>query len=157
MTKKLISVVNKSTALASKPAFHLVYLVFYFFPWLFQAPSNGDIIAIVLAIALFLPIYFHASDRHSLKCLPHIIAFTLIGFIVSPFFGSHGVFHVYACAQSGFIRPVKSAWVTAVVVSLIYAVFSLVTKQAWWDLWFPLFMGLLVLVGTIRPTNGRAG
>jgi len=74
---------------------------------------------------------------------------SLIGFVVSPFFGAHGVFHIYAMAQSGLLRPAKTAWVVAVTTSAIFSLFSWLTQQPWWDHAFPLFMGFVTIVGTI--------
>ncbi len=144
---------KKYRTLGSKPVFHLIYLVFYFFPWLLKAPETTDIVAIVVAIAIFLPVYFHSTQKPNTHSLPHIAGITLIGFAVSPFFGSHGVFHVYACAQAGFIRPERTAWVTTLIVASVFAAFSLLTQQAWWDSLFPLFLGFLVAAGTITTAD----
>jgi len=135
--------------IGDRPAFYLVYLAFYFFPWLFKAPSGNDIIAAVVSIAVFLPIYFNGYKQTGLKLIPHVAAMSLIGFAVSPFFGAHGVFHIYAMVQSGLLRPAKTAWVVAVTTSAIFSLFSWLTQQPWWDHAFPLFMGFVTIVGTI--------
>ncbi|MFT6407756.1 MAG: two-component system sensor histidine kinase DesK [Arenicella sp.] len=135
--------------IGERPGFYLVYLLFYFFPWLFVTPSNNDIIAAVVAISLFLPIYFHGHKQVGLKAVPHIAAMSAIGFAVSPFFGAHGVFHIYAMVQAGFIRPPRLAWITALITTVIFSIFSWFTQQSWWDYSFPVFMGIITAIATI--------
>lgn len=144
---------TKDVPIGERPEFFLAYLVFYFFPWLFKSPTTNDVAAAVLAIALFVPIYFHANKQTGTQSIPHIAAISLIGFAVSPFFGSHGVFHIYAMVQTGFIRPERSAWITVLAVSFIYCVFGLLTQQSWWDIIVPLFMGLMITVATISAAG----
>jgi two-component system sensor histidine kinase DesK len=140
---------NAVESIGSRPVFYLVYLAFYFVPWLFQAPSGRDVFAALIAIAIFIPVYFHGAKQKGVKSWPHIIAMSVIGFVVSPFFGSHGVFHIYASVQAGFIRPERFAWSAIVILMGVFCTFSLLTNQQWWDIAFPIFMGLIVSVGTI--------
>ncbi|MBL4672789.1 MAG: sensor histidine kinase [Arenicella sp.] len=140
--------------IGERPEFYLVYLLFYFFPWLFQTPSSGDIIAAVVAISVFLPIYFHGHKQTGLKSVPHVVAISAIGFALSPFFGAHGVFHIYAMVQAGFIRPERVAWIIALVTTVVFSLFSWLTQQTWWDYSFPIFIGIITVIGTIS-TAGR--
>ena len=142
-----------TTPIGERPEFFLAYLVFYFFPWLFQTPTINDVVAASVAISLFIPIYFHGHKQTGINGLPHIAAISLIGFAVSPFFGSHGVFHIYAMVQTGFIRPERKAWITVAALSIIYCIFALLTKQSWWDIIFPVFMGLMITVATISAAG----
>lgn len=139
--------------IGQRPEFYLVYLAFYFFPWIFKTPSSNDIIAAVIAVAVFLPIYFHGGKQVGLKSVPHVVAMSLIGFAISPFFGAHGVFHIYAMVQAGFVRPERSAWVVAIVTTVIFMIFCLLTSAAWWDLGFPVFMGIITAVATISTAG----
>jgi len=139
--------------IGQRPEFYLVYLVFYFFPWLFKSPNSDDIIAAVIAIAVFLPIYFHGHKQAGLKSIPHVILISLIGFAVSPFFGSHGVFHIYAMVQAGFVRPERSAWVVAIATSIVFSLFSTLTQQVWWDYSFALFMGIIIAIAAISTAG----
>ena len=140
--------------LGERPEFYLVYLAFYFLPWLFKAPSSQDMLAGLIAVGIFIPIYFHGFRQTGGKRLPHAIAISLIGFAVSPFSGSHGVFHVYAVVQTGFIRPERIAWISALSLTIVYGLFAWLTGQNWWDLGFPVIFGLITLTGIIS-TAGR--
>ena len=141
------------TPIGERPEFYLVYLAFYFFPWLFQTPAIKDVLAAIIAIVIFIPIYFHGFKQTDANALRHVVAVSLIGFATSPFLGSHGVFHIYAVVQAGFIRPERTAWITAIVLTLVYSMFSILTNQTWWDLSFPVFMGLITLVGVISSAG----
>lgn len=140
--------------IGERPEFYLVYLLFYFFPWLFQAPSSVDIIASIVAISVFIPIYFHGHNQAGLKSVPHVVAISAIGFALAPFFGAHGVFHIYAMVQAGFIRPERAAWVVALTTTVIFSLFSWLTEQTWWDYSFPIFIGIITMIGTVS-TAGR--
>lgn len=144
---------NQIEPIGARAEFYLVYLAFYFFPWLFQTPSGKDVLAAVVAIAIFIPIYFHGAKQRGLNSWPHIIAMSLIGFLVSPFFGAHGVFHIYASVQAGFLRPERSAWIAIILLVVVFGLFSLLTGQAWWDFAFPIFVGIVTAVGTISTAS----
>jgi len=152
-TPKPTSSNESQTPIGERPEFYLAYLAFYFFPWLFKAPTMHDVIAACVAIAVFIPIYFHGFKQTGIKSLPHVAAMSLVGFAVSPFFGSHGVFHIYAMVQAGYLRPERTAWITVIVLSIIYSIFALLTQQDWWDFFFPLFMGLMVTIATISAAG----
>jgi len=139
--------------IGERPEFYLVYLLFYFFPWLFQTPSSGDIIASVVAISVFIPIYFHGHKQAGLKSVPHVIAISAIGFALSPFFGAHGVFHIYAMVQAGFIRPERAAWIVALITTVVFSLFSWLTHQTWWDYSFPIFIGIITMIGTVSTAE----
>jgi len=143
------------TPLGEKPQFYLIYLLFYFFPWIFKTPSANDILAAVMAIALFVPIYLHGASQAGALRLVNISAILLISFAVSPFFGSHGVFLIYAMALAGFLENERHAWITLVALVLSYGLFSWLTHQEWWDWGFPIFIGTMTAIGSIA-TSRRA-
>mgnify|MGYP001794074464 CR=1 FL=1 len=136
--------------------FHLVYLGFYFPEWLWRTPSIVDVTAAVIAIGIFVPIFLHAFAQTSARFAPHIIAFELIAFVASPFSGLHGVFHVYACVQAGFLRPRRSALTTIAILTVVYIVFSLLFTPTLQDLVnaaFPVLFGVIVGVATISTAE----
>lgn len=140
-------------SLGNKPAFYLVYLVFYFIPWLIIPPSVSDIVAITIALVLFLPVYFHAARQQGRSTLPHIALMSVLSMALAPFLGGHGVFHIYATVQAGLLRPERFAWIIVFAVSAAYLVFSVVSDQVLWDILFPLFMGFLIAVGVISAAG----
>lgn len=140
---------NKTRALGARPEFYLIYLLFYFVPWLFQPPTTIDVVAIVVALVVFLPIYFAAFKDSSRGDVRYIIAIAMVGYLLSPFNGAFGVFHIYATVQATFARPERRAWVGMACLAVVFLCFSLITGQHW-SIWvFPLIIGLLIGVGTM--------
>ncbi len=133
--------VRPRRSLASQPAFYLIYLIFYFVPWFFEPPETKDILAFICALAVFLPVYFFSYNKPSSKFIGSIIAIQLIGFIIAPFNGNHGVFYIYASVQAGFQRPKKHAGILIAVLALSYLALSLVLHSNWIEVGFVIFMG----------------
>jgi len=145
--------IKTDRSLGNQPAFYLAYLAFYFIPWLQSPPETKDVVAIIIALALFVPIFFHAHKQEGRKSLPHIIAISIISMVLAPFHGTNGVFHIYAVVQAGFLRPERFAWIVVFAVSAVYLAFSLLIDQGWWDNVFPLFMGFIITVGVISSAG----
>lgn len=127
--------------LASRPEFYLIYLLFYFVPWLFRPPSLMDVAVAVVAILVFLPIHFRAFEMTDARVLPLIVATALIGFATAPFNGMSGVFHVYASTQAGFQRPTNRALLVLVLLAITYLVMSYLMQISWPEIGFVLFIG----------------
>ena len=135
--------------LGSRAEFYLLYMLFYFTPWFFVTPRKIDVLAIIVALAVFLPVYFAGFKHRSSGTVPHIAIMTSIGFVISPFNGAHGVFHIYASVLTAFQRPERKAWIGLIVLAVVFLVFSLATAQHWTFYSFPLFIGLIVGISTI--------
>jgi len=140
---------SKSSALGARPEFYLVYLLFYFVPWVFNPPTTQDVIAIVIALFIFLPIYILASKDSAKGGVHYVVVMALIGYALSPFNGSFGVFHIYATVQASLARPERRAWIGMTSLALVFIIFSVLTDQHP-SLWvFPVVIGLMVGVSTI--------
>ncbi|PHR91708.1 MAG: hypothetical protein COA69_10985 [Robiginitomaculum sp.] len=133
--------------IAAHPAFYLLYLLFYFTTWIFQTPEIQDIIAAIISISVFLPIYYYAFSKTSKKYIGAIFIIQAIGFIVAPFNGMYGVFHIYACAQAGFQRPVKHAGILLIFLGLSYIIFSLFLNTNGYEIGIITFMGMITGIG----------
>ncbi|RBP49610.1 sensor histidine kinase [Arenicella xantha] len=140
---------NNIKALGSRPEFYLIYLVFYITPWFFQSPSKTDIIASIVGLMVFLPVYFLAFRDPSRDNIPHTVAFVLIGFVLSQFNGGFTVFHIYACVLTAYTRPERRAWIGLALVSFSFIIFTVATNQPWWVYSFPLVAGFAIGVGCI--------
>ncbi|PHS39994.1 MAG: hypothetical protein COA91_05040 [Robiginitomaculum sp.] len=130
-------------SVAAHPTFHLIYLLFYFVPWFFKTPELKDIIAFILALLVFLPIHFYAFSKATPKFIGAIIITQIIGFIIAPFSGMHGVFYIYASAQAGFQRPVKRASILMALLALSFLIFSLFVRDNWFEAGLALFIGVV--------------
>ena len=114
----------KKPTLLEGPFFYLVYLVFYFTDWFFVRPSIIDIGAAIVAIGIFLPIYFRSYANAASVFLLYALAIEGIGLAVGPFNGMEGTFHIYAASIAGFQSNVRRAIAAIVGLSIIYALFA---------------------------------
>jgi two-component system sensor histidine kinase DesK len=134
--------------------FNLVYLAFFFVGWLWDPPALADIIAALVAIALFLPLYFHAFERSEPRFIANATVMELIAWGLSPFAGIHGVFHVYACVQCAFQRPRRRAiWLIA-LFTLAYLVFALFFVRPGFVILINLFFGAVIGYACTAAADG---
>ncbi|MEO0973733.1 MAG: histidine kinase dimerization/phosphoacceptor domain-containing protein, partial [Pseudomonadota bacterium] len=133
--------------------FNLVYLLFYFTGWLWQPPQAIDLIAVALAIVVFLPLYFHAYECGDERGLLALIAMEGLAWATSPFAGMHGVFHTYACVQAAFQRPQRRGFVLIAAVSVVYLVFALLTRQPALALGFNVVCGAVIGVACVGTAD----
>ncbi len=131
-------------SIARRPEFYLLYLLFYFFPWLFDPPGWTDAAIAAMAMAIFVPIYYHAYEQSSRRFIPHMLAMEAIAFAVAPFNGMQGTFHIFACVQAGFQRPASLAYPLLAGLTLAYLAFSLIVPAHWIETGIVTVMGLFV-------------
>ncbi len=148
---KYENAVKRKRSIASHPAFYLVYMLFYFIPWLFRAPTLIDIIAFFIALLLFLPIHFISFSKPDPKFIGAIILTQAIGFIIAPFHGMAGVFHIYASCQAGFQRPVKRAGIITVLLAFSFIAQSIFIHVNWFE------VGLVLFIGAVSGITCMAG
>ncbi|MEM9056218.1 MAG: sensor histidine kinase [Pseudomonadota bacterium] len=135
--------------------FNLVYLLLFVASWVWQPPDRASLIAAGLALAVFLPVYFHAFERHEPAFMLHIGIIEAIALVLIPFAGMQGVFHVYACAQSAFQRPARRAIVLIVGLTMVYAAYALlVIGTGWLAIGFDLAFGVVIGSACIGAADG---
>ncbi|MEO1581884.1 MAG: sensor histidine kinase [Pseudomonadota bacterium] len=135
-------------------AFNLVYLLFYFTQWFWVPPTIADIIAIAIAIAIFLPIFFSSFEKHEPRYLLHIAAFEVIALCLSPFSGSQGVFHVYACVQAGYQRPAKRGLILLASLTVGYGLLGFLLNFYWPAVLFSMFLGVVTGLSCSAAASG---
>ncbi|MEO0319333.1 MAG: histidine kinase [Pseudomonadota bacterium] len=129
--------------LGSRPEFYLIYLLFYGSPWLFRAPTLIDVAVAVIAIGIFIPIHLKVFEKSSAEYVPLIALTALIGYAVTPFWGSPGVFHIYATTQAGFQRPGQRAlWIIA-ILTIVYVGVTFALDRTLIEIGFVVFMGTI--------------
>ena len=149
----LRDVLSKAGKWASRPEFFLVYLLFYFTPWLFRAPTMADMVVAIVAVLVFLPIHFKMFNKSTADYIPLIGATALIGFAAAPFWGAPGVFHIYATTQAGFQRPSRRALSLIVGLTILYIPVSVLLGRAWIEIAFVVFMGLVTGISCISGAD----
>jgi len=119
----------------------LAYLLLYPLPWLSRPPGTLDVVASLLGVAAFLPLYLRGFGRSDGRALGGGLAVAAIGLALQPFGGIWGVFVVYACGLLGGVLPRRRAGVALVAVALAVAMLVLWRGLPLWD-WLPtLFFG----------------
>ena len=120
---------SKENGLRTRPAVHLVYLVFLFLPWLFYPPGTIDVIATLLAAAVFIPIHFAGYNAKGRRRLWFIAAIALIGVAASTFSNGYSVFHIYAAASAGFLRPIRTSGIVLGLATLAFVASGLLAER----------------------------
>lgn len=129
--------------IGSRPEFYLVYLLFYFIPWIFLTPSAIDVAAAFIAMAIFIPIHFKTFNESCANRIRYILMIEAIAFALAPFHGMHGVYHIYASVQAGYQRPERRGlWILA-GLAVAYLLLSLVMRDNLGEIVFVLFMGAI--------------
>jgi two-component system sensor histidine kinase DesK len=130
----------------------LAYLLLYPLPWLSRPPSTLDIVASLLGVAAFLPLYLRGFGRSDARALYGGLAVVAIGVALQPFGGIWGVFVVYACGLLGGVLPRRRAGVALAAVALAVATLVLWRGLPLWD-WLPtLFFGGMTALISLYST-----
>ncbi|MEO1319626.1 MAG: sensor histidine kinase [Pseudomonadota bacterium] len=145
---------NASSGRKGWLAFNLIYLAIFFTGWIWQPPGRDDIIAAAIAIAVFLPLYFHAYEGSTPRFVLNAAAMEGIAWAMSPFAGIHGVFHVYACVQCAFQRPKRRALLLILAFSLAYAAFGILFIKPWFVVGFDLMFGAIIGAACTGAADG---
>lgn len=129
----------------------LAYLAFYAMPWLWRAPTQVQLIASVIGIAVFLPVYFISHRLNGVRLIGTVAAMFAIGALLAPFGGSWTVFSVYAASEAGRLRPPCHAIALIAVIALATTAVGFLWGQPF--LW--VLTGILLLVMTGGATVSR--
>jgi two-component system sensor histidine kinase DesK len=135
-------------------AFNLVYLAFFFTGWIWDSPSRNDVIAAVIAVAVFLPVYFDAYGGSKPRYVVNAAIMEVIAWAMAPFAGIHGVFHVYACVQCAFQRPRRRALWLIGAFTLAHVAFGLTFLDPWYAMGFDIMFGLVIGIACIAAADG---
>jgi two-component system sensor histidine kinase DesK len=127
----------------------LAYLGFYFLPWLQQPPTRIQLIASAIGIAAFLAIYLDAYLRWPRRRLGHVIGIAAIGYLLSPFNPSWGVFSIYASAIAGLLPDRRMAIASLAALQLAVVAFSLVSHLSPWVPGMSVFLGTMIGFGSL--------
>lgn len=141
----------------TRPTLYLVYLAFLFLPWLFYAPKLADIGVTLTATLIYLPLHYASFKATGARRLLLIAAIAALGVATAPFQNGHSVFHIYAAAAAGYIRPIK---ISGIVLGLCIAVFvasSLFFDRYILELAVGLVISIVVWVSTFADAEAHAG
>lgn len=135
------------------PYVNLIYLFFVFLPLLFQPDTLlRSWIASVIAVGVFLPVYF-LGWRSERWHLPALLATATLGYALIPFNPGGNSLLIYAIVFAGYMLSLRNAVATSVVL------LALLAAQVVW-LGYPLayvaitaVIGGMVLSGILMSRN----
>jgi len=129
-----------------KPIFYLVYMIFYFAPWVFQSPKWIDIAVAAIVLVIFVPVHFWSFGTTGRYRLVAIFVLELFALISAPFHLSFGVFHIYAAAQAGLQPTLKKSAITLAICSLAFVTIGYSFQRSWIEMGFILVMAMFIWV-----------
>ena len=108
-----------------RPYFYLLYILFYFTPWFFVAPSLTNIVIGIGATGVFAGVYLYAMARSTVWALSAAAFALVLALGLTPFNGMSGTFGIYAVALCSSIRPGRRALYAMAGALSIYLIGSL--------------------------------
>ncbi len=134
---------------------NLVYLVFAFLP-LALSPSLRDSAlawsATLIAIVLFLPLYWVSYTQPAPRQLLVCGGIALIGLALTPFNYGGNTILIYAMAAAGYGQPAKRAVAIGIAIVLAYAAVLQFSGQQLFPTLMLVLIGGSVLMGAILGT-----
>jgi len=128
--------------ITDRPGLYLIYLVFLFLPWLFYTPGSIDAAVTIAAAVIYLPLHFACFKAEDSYKLWLIGATAALGISVAPFINGYSVFHIYAAAATGYVRPVRLSGAILGLCTLVY-----VASGFFFDRYIPeIVMGLVISI-----------
>ena len=134
----------------------LVYLGIYFGPWFVQPPTRLGVVLSLVAVAVFLGVYFDAYRREGARTIPHVVAMAAIGFLLSPLGGAWSVFNVYASSLAARALDRRAAVVALVLLQATLVGFGLAVRAPW-EVWASgVFFGAMTGFGVLLQADLEA-
>lgn len=140
------------------PFYHLGYLVFPFLPIVLSligdpgkwpGPVSNMLGPTLLAMAVFLPVYFVAYRATGLRSLLCMLAIAGIGYALLPFNSFANAYTIYAigfAAMLGGSVWMRLAWVAAMLAGLLFEIIALQ---------YPVFIFLITLIMSVAVFFGN--
>lgn len=147
---------NTANTMPARPALYLVYLVFLYVPWLFYAPGPVDIFVAVAATLAYLPLHFAGFRTEGRYRLLFIAAIAILGVLTAPFANGNSVFHIYAAALTGYLRPVRKSGLVLGLCMAVYVASALYFDRFILEIVVALIISIVVWVSTFADSEANA-
>lgn len=150
---------SKSRLLSSvdkRSAFYLIYLVFYFVPWLSKWPSRSEILWTALIVGLFIPVHFLSHSKSGRQNIIFIAVTEGFAVLTGSLNGGSGVFHVYAAAQAGYQRGTTVSALIFFVLTTVYAASAYAFGRHPYEILFVSFMAGIIWITCMQEANQMA-
>lgn len=131
------------------PLYLLGHLGFLLMPWLFSREFHG-VLPTVVAVAVFLPIYFRTWWLSGRQLIAPVALMALIGMLTIPHNLGANVFIIYACAFAGLMPQSRDYMITVAVVLLAFIIQCRLLGFP------PVVDGVTLIVATIVAASNHA-
>ncbi|MEO6218534.1 MAG: histidine kinase, partial [Sphingomonas sp.] len=122
----------------------LAYLPFYVLPWLWQPPTRLAVIAAVIGLAVFLPVYLTGYRATGMRLLASSCIVMAVAAALATLGGNWTVYAIYAAAMAGGLRSTRLAgWMIGGIAVLTATLGVALSQPLLW--WLP---GVLLVVTT---------
>lgn len=142
--------------LEGKSVFYLLYLLFYFTPWFFVAPTPLEIGVGIAAALAFIPVYLLTMGEATGRVLIGIAVALAFGVLLGPLNGMSGTFAIYAITLAASLRPSRHAALAAAVIAPVYWVGSLALDVPIFELGITTFISVMAGTATWAGFNTAA-
>jgi len=152
----MMSATAQKKTIPDRPRLYLVYLVFLFLPWLFVTPRPLDIAVAFAATVVYVPLHFLSFSAEGNRKLVFIAAIAAIGVAMAPFINGYSVFHIYAAAATGYVRPVRTCAITLGLTMVVYITSGLFFDRYILEIIVGLVISIVVWVSTFSDADAHA-
>jgi len=139
-----------------RPAFYLVYLIFYFVPWLAKWPSPTEVLWTALIIGLFIPLHFLSFSNRGRENIILIVVTEGFAVLTGPLNAMNGVFHIYAVAQAGYQRGATVSALIFFALTAVYMATAYVFDRHIYEIIFVGFMAGIIWITCMQEANQMA-
>jgi two-component system sensor histidine kinase DesK len=154
--KRALSLPWAPVELGKMPYLWAFSLLFFLWKYLYATPGVWEVVALVLTVLVFLPIYFVSfwgGNRQAILCC---LLTCLLGTLWAPYNQSTGTLFIFACGMSARIQPARSAYrMLGVVLALAVVDAFLLTNSPSITLLPVLAVGLPVGIATVMESGLR--
>lgn len=151
----MMKTVKPKRAQPQRPSIHLVYLVFLFLPWLFFPPTRIDVLVAIAATLVYLPVHFGGFITEGPRKIWFIAVTAVLGIAVGPFHTGFSVFHIYAAAMAGFLRPFKLSGLVFAGCAIVFVASGLLLNHHILELAIGLIISIVVWISTLSDAEER--
>lgn len=109
-----------TSGLESRSEFYLLYLLFYFTPWFFAAPTRFELIVGLVAALAFAPLYLATMGKGRERALAGAAVALTLALSLGPLNGMSGTYAIFAVTMAASVRPPRLALTAIGVIAVIY-------------------------------------
>jgi two-component system sensor histidine kinase DesK len=106
--------------LDARPAFYLLYLLFYFTNWFFEAPTRLEVLLGVGAALVFAPVYLLTMGKSRPRALAGAALALTFALALGPLAGMSGTYAIFAVTLAASVRPPRVALGVIALIAAIY-------------------------------------